>query len=214
MRFEAVALFVDRARAARPDFALDSRSAPLVAEIVARLDGLPLAIEFAAARIRLLSVEGIRDRLGSRLGLLTGGAHDLPERQRTLRNAIEWSHDLLDDEHRRLFAAWQCSWAGLPSSMRRQSAGPASASKSSTASRPSETRVCYVASSRLPSRDFSCSRRSVNTLWNVWPPVGKKRSSGKGTPVNTWRWPSRPPPSTPGATSEPGSIDRKRITTT
>jgi predicted ATPase/class 3 adenylate cyclase len=104
MRFEAVALFVDRARAARPDFMLDARSAPVVAEIVARLDGLPLAIELAAARIRLLSVDGIRDRLDSRLGLLTGGARDLPERQRTLRNAIEWSYDLLDEEHRRLFA--------------------------------------------------------------------------------------------------------------
>ena len=103
MGFEAVALFVERARAARPDFILDSRTAPLVADIVARLDGLPLAIELAAARIRLLSVEGIRDRLGSRLGLLTGGARDLPERQRTLRNAIEWSYDLLDAEHRRLF---------------------------------------------------------------------------------------------------------------
>ena len=104
MRFEAVALFVERARAARPDFVLDSRNATVVAEIVARLDGLPLAIELAAARIRLLSLDGIRDRLGSRLGLLTGGARDLPERQRTLRSAIEWSYDLLDEMHRRLFA--------------------------------------------------------------------------------------------------------------
>lgn len=104
MRFEAVALFVERAQAARPDFTLDSRSAPLVADIVARLDGLPLAIELAAARIRLLSLEGIRDRLDSRLSLLTGGARDLPERQRTLRKAIEWSYELLDEEHRRLFA--------------------------------------------------------------------------------------------------------------
>ncbi len=104
MRFEAVALFVERARAARPDFALDTRSAPIVADIVAKLDGLPLAIELAAARIRLLSLEEIRNRLGSRLGLLTGGARDVPERQRTLRSAIEWSYDLLDQEHRRLFA--------------------------------------------------------------------------------------------------------------
>jgi predicted ATPase len=104
IKFEAVALFVDRARAARPDFTLDSRSAPIVADIVAKLDGLPLAIELAAARIRLLSLDGIRDRLGSRLGLLTGGARDIPERQRTLRSAIEWSFELLDEEHRSLFA--------------------------------------------------------------------------------------------------------------
>ena len=104
MRFEAVALFVERAQAARPDFTLDSRAAPLVVDIVARLDGLPLAIELAAARIRLLSLEGIRDRLDSRLSLLTGGARDLPERQRTLRKAIEWSYELLDEAERRLFA--------------------------------------------------------------------------------------------------------------
>ena len=104
LRIESVALFVDRARAARPEFILDSRNAPLVADIVSKLDGLPLAIELAAARIRLLSLEGIRDRLGSRLGLLTGGARDLPERQRTLRSAIEWSYELLDENHRLLFA--------------------------------------------------------------------------------------------------------------
>jgi tetratricopeptide (TPR) repeat protein len=96
-------LFVDRAKATRPDFALDSTNVTHVAEIVSRLDGLPLAIELAAARVRLLSVEAIRERLTSRLGLLTGGARDLPERQRTLRNAIEWSYDLLDAQHRQLF---------------------------------------------------------------------------------------------------------------
>ncbi|MGH8927089.1 MAG: adenylate/guanylate cyclase domain-containing protein, partial [Acidimicrobiia bacterium] len=101
---ESVALFVERATAARPDFRLDSRNAPIVVDIVARLEGLPLAIELAAARIRLLPLEGIRERLNSRLGLLTGGARDLPERQQTLRNAIEWSYDLLDDPHQRLFA--------------------------------------------------------------------------------------------------------------
>jgi predicted ATPase/class 3 adenylate cyclase len=103
MRFESVALFVDRATAVRTDFKLDTRNAALVADIVARLEGLPLAIELAAARIRLLSLEAIRDRLGSRLDLLTGGARDLPERQRTLRGTIEWSYELLDERHRTLF---------------------------------------------------------------------------------------------------------------
>lgn len=102
-RFESVALFAERARSVRPDFVLDERSAPLVADVVSRLDGLPLAIELAAARVRSLSLEAIKERLGSSLGLLTGGARDLPERQRTLRNAIEWSYDLLDPDHARLF---------------------------------------------------------------------------------------------------------------
>ena len=77
---------------------------PAIAEICARLDGLPLAIELAAARTRLLSPAAILERLGRRLDLLTGGPRDAPERQRTLRAAIEWSHDLLDERERRAFA--------------------------------------------------------------------------------------------------------------
>ncbi len=103
-QFESVALFIERAMAVRPDFAVTSANAPAVAEICARLDGLPLAIELAAARVRLLSPQAIMDRLGDRLGLLSSGARDLPERQQTLRGAIAWSHDLLDEADRRVFA--------------------------------------------------------------------------------------------------------------
>jgi len=103
-QFESVALFIERAMAVRPDFAVNSGNAPAVAEICARLDGLPLAIELAAARIRLLSPQAIMDRLGDRMGLLSSGARDLPERQQTLRGAIAWSHDLLDEVDRRVFA--------------------------------------------------------------------------------------------------------------
>ncbi len=103
-QFESVALFIERAMAVRPDFAVTSANAPAVAEICARLDGLPLAIELAAARVRLLSPQAIMDRLGDRLGLLSSGARDLPERQQTLRGAIAWSHDLLDEVDRRVFA--------------------------------------------------------------------------------------------------------------
>jgi predicted ATPase/class 3 adenylate cyclase len=101
---EAVRLFVERAQAVRPDFRLDAEGAPHIAEIVRRLDGLPLAIELAAARVRLLSPAAMAQRLEDRLGLLAGGGRDLPERQRTLRGAIDWSYDLLADEDRRLFA--------------------------------------------------------------------------------------------------------------
>jgi predicted ATPase/class 3 adenylate cyclase len=104
-RYEAVALFVDRAQAAQPSFALTDANAAAVAEICHRLEGLPLAIELAAARIKLLSPRAIRDRLTKRLDLLAGGARDLPARQQTLRGAIEWSHELLDDGDRRIFAA-------------------------------------------------------------------------------------------------------------
>jgi predicted ATPase/class 3 adenylate cyclase len=101
---EAIALFVDRARSVRPDFTLDAANAPAIAAICARLEGLPLAIELAAARLRLLTPAAIRDRLEESIGLLGGGAHDLPDRQRTLRGAVAWSHDLLDPTARTMFA--------------------------------------------------------------------------------------------------------------
>jgi predicted ATPase/class 3 adenylate cyclase len=102
-RSEAVLLFVERAVAVQPSFRLTDENASAVVEIVRRLDGLPLAIELAAARTRVLPVEAIRARLGQRLGLLTGGARDLPARQQTLRGAIDWSYELLDEPERRLF---------------------------------------------------------------------------------------------------------------
>ncbi len=103
IRSEAVRLFVERAMGALPAFELTDDNAPSVVEIVRRLDGLPLAIELGAARVRLLPVETLRGRLDQRLAVLTGGPRDRPERQQTLRAAIDWSYDLLDEPDRRLF---------------------------------------------------------------------------------------------------------------
>jgi predicted ATPase/class 3 adenylate cyclase/Tfp pilus assembly protein PilF len=103
-QYEAVGLFVERARAVKPDFSITNESAPAVAEICVRLDGLPLAIELAAARIKMLPPKSVLERLSSRLKLLTGGARDLPERQRTLRSTIEWSYGLLEESEKLLFA--------------------------------------------------------------------------------------------------------------
>ena len=112
-QFAAVRLFIERACAVRPDFRVDNRNAPAVAEICARLDGLPLAIELAAARVRLFSPEAMLARLArdggpeagtrSALDLLRGGARDLPGRHQTLRDTIRWSYDLLMPEEQRLF---------------------------------------------------------------------------------------------------------------
>jgi predicted ATPase len=102
-QFPAVALFVNRARAADPAFALTSENAASVAELCARLDGLPLALELAAVRTRTLTTTAMLERLGSRLKLLTGGPRDMPQRQRTLRQTIDWSYDLLEPAEQLVF---------------------------------------------------------------------------------------------------------------
>ena len=101
--YEAVSLFIERALALRPEFAATNETAPVIAEICARLDGLPLAIELAAARIPTLTPHAILDRLGNRLKLLTGGPSDLPFRQRTLRTTIDWSYRMLSPSEQLLF---------------------------------------------------------------------------------------------------------------
>lgn len=102
-RVPALQLFVTRARNVKPTFTLTEENAPIVAEICRRLDGLPLALELAAARSKILSPAALLARLDHRLTFLTGGARDLPDRQQTLRQTISWSHDLLSEEERILF---------------------------------------------------------------------------------------------------------------
>lgn len=103
-QFEAVQLFIERALAVKPDFRVTNANAPAVAEICARLDGLPLPIELAAARVKLLSPEQMLPRLEQSLSLLVSAAQDLPERQRTVCGAIQWSYELLGEPEQRLFA--------------------------------------------------------------------------------------------------------------
>jgi predicted ATPase len=101
---ESILLFVGRAQSVHPSFTLTNNNASAVAEICRRLDGLPLAIELAAARIKLLQPQAILSRLDDKLKLLTGGARDLPTRHQTLRNTLEWSYDLLNDDEKVLYA--------------------------------------------------------------------------------------------------------------
>jgi predicted ATPase/class 3 adenylate cyclase/DNA-binding CsgD family transcriptional regulator len=102
-QYEAVALFVSRTQATKPTFQLTASNASAIAEICVRLDGLPLAIELAATRIRLFSPQALLAQLGQRLGILTRGALDAPARQRTLRDTIAWSYHLLDESEQHLF---------------------------------------------------------------------------------------------------------------
>ena len=109
-QYESIRLFIERAQAVKPDFGLTNENAPAVAEICVRLDGLPLAIELATARICLFSPQALLERLGSRLKMLRGGARDLPVRQQTLRDTIDWSYELLDTRR----AALVCAALGIP----------------------------------------------------------------------------------------------------
>lgn len=102
-QYESIQLFVERAQAVRPDFELTDDNKEAVVELCLRLDGLPLAIELATARLRVFSPQALRQRLGNRLKLLQGGPRDLPERQQTLRDTIEWSYEMLSEHEKRLF---------------------------------------------------------------------------------------------------------------
>jgi predicted ATPase/class 3 adenylate cyclase len=124
-QFEAVRLFIARAASVRPAFAVTNANAPAVAGIAARLHGMPLAIELAAARIKLLTPDQVLARLEHHLDLLTAGSRDLPERQQTLRGAIGWSYDLLDDGARRLVDRLSVFRGGFDLEVAERVCGPA-----------------------------------------------------------------------------------------
>jgi predicted ATPase/DNA-binding CsgD family transcriptional regulator len=123
-RSEAVALFADRARRADPRFALDGQTAPVVAQLVARLDGMPLAIELAAARVEALGVAQLLDRIRDRFALLTGGDRLAADRQRSLAATVEWSYLLLTEDERRVFRAVSVFPAGFTLEGAEAVAGP------------------------------------------------------------------------------------------
>ncbi len=125
-QYAAVRLFIERAVAVRPGFAVTNENAPAVAAISARLHGMPLAIELAAARIKLLSPDAILVRLEHQLDLLAAGARDLPARQQTLRGAIAWSYDLLDDGAKRLLDRLSVFASGFDLATAEGICGPAS----------------------------------------------------------------------------------------
>ena len=200
-QYDAVTLFIQRAVAVQPDFLVTNETAPAVAEICARLDGLPLAIELAAARIALLPPRELLGRLSSRLRLLTGGPRDAPARQRTLRATLEWSHALLTPEEQALFArlgvfagGWTMAAAGAergrPAPPARRA--PGTRRTSWTGCHRWWTRAwCAVRGQGLPraARCASgCSRPSGSTRWSGWRPAARRPPCGGPTPGTSWGW--------------------------
>ena len=163
---ESVQLFVDRARSSRPNFALTDENVPTVAEICIRLDGIPLAIELAAARTRLLTVGEIAEGLADRFHLLTGGGRSALPRQRTLEGSVDWSHDLLDRSEQAVFRRLAVFAGGFTLN----EAEAVCASNEITAQRVLDLLSTLVdrslsSSSTTPAhtRGIGCSRRSATT---------------------------------------------------
>ncbi|MDP9351471.1 MAG: NB-ARC domain-containing protein [Chloroflexota bacterium] len=188
--YSAVGLFVQRALAARPDFQLREVNAAAVAEICGRLDGLPLAIELAAARVRLFTPQAMLEPLDARLDWLTGGPRDRPTRQRTLRATIDWSYSLLEPGEQLLFsqlAVFAGGWTldGAAAVCQDEDATPhvldgMASLLDKGLLRPMEGREASPAS--------RCWRRSVSTRWSALRRAPRSMQLGGDTRASSWIW--------------------------
>ena len=175
----AVDLFLRRAQAVKPEFALTPTNAAVVATICQRLDGLPLALELAAPRIRVLTPPAMLARLEHRLPFLTSGPPDLPARQRTMRETIAWSYDLLSTAEQDLFQRWPSSTeaAACPQSKNSATAPAMRRWTSWTGSRPCSATACSSSRRRrTKSHDSGCWRPSANTGWTGSRPTMRRKS--------------------------------------
>ena len=221
-QYAAVALFIERAMAVQARLRRDPQNAPAVAEICVRLDGLPLAIELAAARVRVLSPQAILARLGDRLSLLAGGASNLPERQQTLRGAIGWSHDLLEPVDRVVFARMAVFAGGADLAAVEQvviADWPAETSGQrlmrSTRSPRCSTRASSVRRwTTATSRSSACCRRSAPSAWSAWTSWSRMARRAPATPATSWPSPSSHPERSSAPSSAKPSMPSSGITTT
>ena len=214
-QYEAVRLFIARASATWPAFVVNDQNAPAIAGITARLHGMPLAIELAAARVKLLSPEQYLQRLERQLGFLTSAARDLPDRQRTLRGAIGWSYELLDDDHRRLLgelSVFRGGWSLEAAEAVADAPGWTCPSTCSTASPISSIKASCGGATRSMTRSASrCSSRSVSSPLRCWWRRVIRSAPPRSTLPCSGHWPrtphriSRVPGSGRGSTASSGT---------
>ena len=210
---EAIALFSDRARNVRPDFALTDDNAATVGEICARLDGVPLAIELAAARVRALSLAEILDSLHDRFRLLTGGARTAVRRQQTLRASVDWSHALLTEPERILFRRLAVFLGGFEFDAARAVAGSSEVERYQVLDQLTLlVDKSLVVASKKPAKTgpgIGCWRRCANTPWKSWAIPARPTRCGRATATTTRRWPPcltrRPAPIMNSTSSRPTS---------
>jgi hypothetical protein len=186
---EAIELFADRARRARPDFAVTEDNSETVTEICRRLDGMPLAIELAAARVRALTLDEIVDSLHDRFRLLTGGARTAVRRQQTLRASVDWSHALLTEPERALLRRLSVFMGGFDLDAAQANA-TSSGTRSSISSACSST--SHSSSPKTPAGepDTACWKPCASTHWRSLASRAKPTTSEPATATTMQRWPS------------------------
>ncbi len=189
---EAVELFTDRARRARPDFAVTDANSDTVTEICRRLDGMPLAIELAAARVRALSLDEIVDSLHDRFRLLTGGARTAVRRQQTLRASVDWSHALLTEPERILFRRLAVFMGGFDLDAAQAVAGATEVERFQVLDQLSllVDKSLVVAENAAAERDIACWKPCASTRSKNSVSPGKPTRFVDGTATITVRWPT------------------------
>jgi len=191
----AVQLFIERAEDADFTFSLTPRNAPAIAELCRQLDGLPLAIELAAARVRLLPPEAMLARLTTRLPLLTGGAQDLPLRQQTLRNTIAWSYGLLTPDEQALFRRLSVFAGGASLGAVEEVAGSPVSGELDVDILAGLGRLVDLSllrqTGKAGSRASGCTRRSASTASNNSRSAGRPTRRTSVTRGSSWPWPGR-----------------------
>ena len=204
--YDSVRLFVDRAATASPGFTLTDAIAPAVAALCQRLDGLPLAIELAASRVRSFGPAELAEHLDQRFELLSAGARTAVPRQRTLRGAIDWSYELLDDDERALFDRLGVFPADFDFEAVQAvcgAGGPGGGAVITLLPRLVDKSLC-LPSGAVPAAT-ACWRPSGRTPPKGWRPPARRPPPGGGTPSTTLSWPNGPPSSCAPRTSGSGS---------